>query len=70
MTKMPNGLLIWTTTRVIDRSRIHNPAHPGELLTQGANRLGGALDIDALEDYFSANPLVMPGLQNRITLSP
>ena len=40
------------------------------VLTQGANRLGGALDIDAFEDYFSANPLVTPGLQNRITLSP
>ena len=40
------------------------------VLAQGANRLGGALDIDAFEDYFSANPLVTPGLQNRITLSP
>jgi 5'-nucleotidase len=40
------------------------------VLTQGTSRLGGALDLDALENYFSANGLVAPGLQNRITLLP
>lgn len=40
------------------------------VLTQGTNRLGGALDLDALEYYFSSNGLVAPGLQNRITLLP
>jgi len=40
------------------------------VLTQGTNRLGGALDLDALEDYFIANPVVTPGPQNRITLLP
>jgi 5'-nucleotidase len=40
------------------------------VLTQGTDRLGGALDLDALENYFSANGLVAPGLQNRITLLP
>lgn len=38
------------------------------VLTQGTNRLGGALDLDALEYYFSINPLVAPGVQNRINL--
>lgn len=40
------------------------------VLSQGTDRLGGALDLDALESYFTANPLVGPGLQNRINLSP
>jgi 5'-nucleotidase len=40
------------------------------VLTQGTNRLGGALDLDALEHFFSVNALVAPGLQNRITLLP
>ncbi|WP_262966012.1 bifunctional metallophosphatase/5'-nucleotidase [Methylobacter psychrophilus] len=40
------------------------------VLIQGTNRLGGALDLDALENYFSSNSLVAPGLKNRITLLP
>lgn len=40
------------------------------VLTQGTNRLGGALDLDAFENYFLSNPVVTPGLQNRITLLP
>ncbi|MDD1621459.1 MAG: bifunctional metallophosphatase/5'-nucleotidase [Methylococcaceae bacterium] len=40
------------------------------VLTQGANRLGGALDLDALEGYFTANGSVAPGPQNRILLLP
>jgi 5'-nucleotidase len=42
------------------------------VLTQGTNRLGGALDLDALEDYFSAAApsAVDPGPKNRITLLP
>jgi 5'-nucleotidase len=35
---------------------------------EGTDRLGGALDLDALEDYFTANPGgVAPGPQDRIT---
>lgn len=35
---------------------------------EGTERLGGALDLDALEDYFTANPGgVAPGPQDRIT---
>lgn len=40
------------------------------ILTQGLNRLGGALDLEALENYFKVNPKVKPGLTDRITLSP
>lgn len=40
------------------------------VLTQGSNRLGGALDLDALEGYFTANGSVTPGPQNRILLAP
>lgn len=40
------------------------------VLTQGGNRLGGALDLDALESYFISTPLVQPGRQNRIVQVP
>ena len=37
---------------------------------QGTNPLGGAVDLDALVDYFGAHSPVAPGPQNRITLVP
>jgi 5'-nucleotidase len=40
------------------------------ILTQGTNRLGGAVDTDALEDYLTANAPVAPGPMNRITQVP
>ncbi|WKJ89493.1 bifunctional metallophosphatase/5'-nucleotidase [Methylomonas montana] len=40
------------------------------VLTQGTNRLGGALDLDALENYFTVNGVVEPGPRNRILLAP
>jgi len=40
------------------------------VLTQGVNRLGGALDMDALAAYFAVNTLVAPGLRDRILLAP
>ena len=40
------------------------------ILTQGTNRLGGAVDTDAFEAYFAANSPVEPGPQNRITRIP
>jgi 5'-nucleotidase len=39
------------------------------VLTQGTNRLGGAIDLDALVDYFAANSPVPPGPQDRISLA-
>ncbi|HSW42483.1 MAG TPA: bifunctional metallophosphatase/5'-nucleotidase [Patescibacteria group bacterium] len=38
------------------------------ILVSGTNRLGGAVDTDALEAYFVANSPVAPGPQNRITV--
>ena len=40
------------------------------VLKQGSNRLGGAVDTDALEAYFVAFSPVAPGPQNRITRVP
>jgi 5'-nucleotidase len=40
------------------------------ILKEGTNRLGGAVDTDALEAYFVASSPVVPGPQNRITLVP
>jgi 5'-nucleotidase len=40
------------------------------VLKEGTDRLGGALDLDALEAYFAENAPVAPGLQDRITLLP
>lgn len=38
-----------------------------KVLTQGTARLGGPLDLDALQAYFAANSPVPPGPQYRIT---
>lgn len=38
------------------------------VLKEGTNRLGGALDLDALESYFKTHSPVTPGPQNRIAL--
>lgn len=40
------------------------------VLRSGTDRLGGAVDTDALEDYFTANSPVAPGPMNRITQLP
>jgi len=40
------------------------------VLSQGTERMGGALDLDALESYFQANPLVAPGTRDRIGWLP
>lgn len=41
------------------------------VLRDGAARLGGAQDLDALEAYFAANPAgIAPGPQDRIVLAP
>jgi 5'-nucleotidase len=40
------------------------------ILTQGTNRLGGAVDTDAFAAYFAAHSPVPPGPQNRITQVP
>ncbi len=40
------------------------------VLPSGADRLGGDVDIDALEKYFTAQGVVAPGPRNRITQIP
>lgn len=40
------------------------------VLKEGTNRLGGAVDTDALEAYFATNSPVAPGPMNRITVAP
>ena len=40
------------------------------VLTQGTDRLGGDVDLDALVKFFEANSPVAPGPQNRIVLLP
>ncbi|MGI8607374.1 MAG: bifunctional metallophosphatase/5'-nucleotidase [Gaiellaceae bacterium] len=40
------------------------------VLRDGTNRLGGDVDLDALEKYFQATGTVAPGPQDRITLVP
>ncbi len=40
------------------------------ILRSGTNRLGGDVDLDALEKYFIAQGVVAPGPQNRITRLP
>jgi len=40
------------------------------VLIQGSDRLGGDVDLDALEKYFAASSPVAPGPQNRITVIP
>ncbi|MGA8845446.1 MAG: 5'-nucleotidase, partial [Nocardioides sp.] len=40
------------------------------VLREGTNRLGGDVDLDALEKYFVAQGVVAPGPQDRITRLP
>jgi 5'-nucleotidase len=40
------------------------------VLTGGTDLLGGAVDLDALEQYLAASSPVAPGPQNRITALP
>lgn len=40
------------------------------VLKEGTNRLGGDVDVDALEKYFTKFSPVAPGPQNRITVAP
>lgn len=40
------------------------------VLKQGHNPIDGPMDLEALENYFSANPVVHPGAQDRIRVLP
>jgi 5'-nucleotidase len=40
------------------------------VFNQGTDDLGGAVDTDALSDYFAKNSPVAPGPKNRIVAKP
>lgn len=58
------------TYRVTVNSFLADGGDNFAVLRQGTNRLGGAVDLDALSDYFAAHSPVAPGPQNRITQVP
>ena len=71
-TIMLNGVVIDPAAgyRVTVNSFLADGGDSFPILTQGTNRLGGAVDTDAFEAYFAANSPVAPGPQNRITRVP
>jgi 5'-nucleotidase len=64
-----NGTPISTSSsyRVTVNSFLADGGDGFAILREGTNRLGGAVDTDALEAYFRANSPVPPGPRNRIT---
>jgi 5'-nucleotidase len=58
------------TYRVTVNSFLADGGDGFSVLTQGTNRLGGAVDTDAFEQYFTQFSPVAPGPQNRITTLP
>lgn len=71
-TIMLNGVPVNPTAsyRVTVNSFLADGGDSFPILVQGTNRLGGAVDTDALEAYLTANAPVNPGPQNRITRVP
>jgi 5'-nucleotidase len=67
-----NGVAIdlGATYRVTVNSFMAEGGDNFTVLRDGTDRLGGAVDLDALEAYFIANSPVAPGPQNRITQLP
>jgi 5'-nucleotidase len=56
-----------TDYRVTVNSFLADGGDNFSVLTEGTDRLGGEIDLDALVTYFGANSPVPPGPQNRIT---
>lgn len=69
---MINGVVIdpAASYRVTVNSFLADGGDGFSVLVQGTNRLGGAVDTDAFEEYFTANSPVSPGPQDRITALP
>lgn len=61
----PNG-----TYRVTVNSFMADGGDNFFVLVQGTDRLGGEVDLDALDTYFGENSPVAPGPQDRITMLP
>ena len=68
-TIMIDGVLVDPTAsyRVTVNSFLADGGDNFAVLTEGTDRLGGEIDLDALVTYFGANTPVAPGPQNRIT---
>ncbi|KYF68985.1 bifunctional metallophosphatase/5'-nucleotidase [Sorangium cellulosum] len=58
------------TYRVAVNSFLASGGDGFTVLNEGTDRLGGALDLDALRDYFAANSPVSPPPLDRITIVP
>ena len=58
------------TYRVTVNSFLSDGGDNFSVLTEGTDRLGGEVDLDALVTYFGLNSPVMPGPQDRITRLP
>lgn len=67
-----NGVTVSPTAsyRITVNSFLADGGDNFAVLKEGSNRLGGAVDTDALEAYFVASSPVAPGPQNRITQVP
>jgi len=73
----PNSILLhgapvlpFTSYRVTVPSILAEGGANFTVLTEGTNRLGGDVELDALIAYFAANAPVSPGAQDRITVLP
>jgi 5'-nucleotidase len=71
-TIMINGVVVDPSAsyRITVNSFLADGGDSFPILRDGTDRLGGAVDVDALEDYFTAFSPVAPGPQNRITRLP
>lgn len=69
---MLNGMPIDlnATYRVTVNSFLADGGDGFAVLRDGTNRLGGAVDTDALEAYFAAHSPVSPVLTPRVTILP
>jgi 5'-nucleotidase len=71
-TIMINGVVVDPSAsyRVTVNSFLADGGDNFSVLKEGTDRLGGAVDTDAFEAYFTAFSPVAPGPQNRITVAP
>ena len=69
---MLNGIVVDPNAsyRVTVNSFLADGGDNFAVLREGTDRLGGDVDLDALEKYLTANSPVAPGPQDRITLLP
>ncbi len=63
-------VLAGSTYRVTVNSFLADGGDNYGVLREGTNRLGGDVDLDALEKYFAARDAVAPGPRDRIVRVP